>query len=105
MTDKKEVKITKLEIQLTDDKISLSTADAKKLYDALAELFAAKCVEVWHDYWTYRPYFYQTAAGSLGRTIYGGLQSSQQLGNPNLQNQCLASLSVQESTLQMAVSA
>lgn len=54
----KEVKINKMEIQLTDDKISLSMNEAKKLYEALAELFGKKTVEhVYHqDYWSYRPY-------------------------------------------------
>jgi hypothetical protein len=58
MEKQKEVKINKMEIQLTDEKISLSMNEAKKLYEALAELFGKKTVEhVYHnDYWSYRPY-------------------------------------------------
>lgn len=58
MGKQKEVKINKMEIQLTDEKISLSMNEAKKLYEALAELFGKKTVEhVYHnDYWYYRPY-------------------------------------------------
>lgn len=73
MKDQKEVKINKMEIQLTDEKISLTMPEAKKLYEALAELFGKKTVEHIHhnDYW-YRPYrwydsaFYLTAKSSLG---------------------------------------
>lgn len=53
----KEVKVSKMVIQLTDEQISLSMNEAKKLYEALAELFGKKTVEhVYHnDYWYYRP--------------------------------------------------
>lgn len=95
----KDVKITKLEIQLTDDKISLSTADAKKLYEALADLFASKRVEhIYHDYWTYRPYPY---LGSGGYSLQGGIShlSQAMCGAPSgQQNVCVSG-----STLQMAV--
>lgn len=58
MKEQKEVKVTKMVIQLTDEQISLSMPEAKKLYEALAELFGKKTIEHHydHDYWWYRPY-------------------------------------------------
>ena len=63
MEAKKDIKINKVEIQLSDDKISISLDDAKKLFEVLEKLFGTKTVEKviekYHDYWYYRPYFYE----------------------------------------------
>ena len=64
MEKKEEVRISKMEIQLAEEKIRLSIDEAKKLYDVLHDLFGKKVVEKvvehHHDYWNYRPYIYQS---------------------------------------------
>ena len=103
MTEKnqKEIKVTKLEIQLSDDKVTLSVADAKKLYEELQALFASKTVVTYHDYWLYHPYWYQQY-NPLQGAIYCASQQNLQggLSQNNFQS---ASPSVQGSTLQMSV--
>lgn len=98
MKDQKEVKVTKMVIQLTDEQISLSLADAKKLHEALAELFGKKTVEhIYHnDYWYYRPYrwygeTYLSAKSSLSE-MSAKSSAMQSLGmNDNLAKYATAS--------------
>jgi hypothetical protein len=72
MKEQKEVKVSKMVIQLSEEQISLSMPEAKKLHEALDELFGKKADEhVYHnDYW-YRPYrwfgdTYVSARSALG---------------------------------------
>jgi hypothetical protein len=92
MEKQKEVKVSKMVIQLSDESISLSISDAKKLYEALAELFGKKIVEHEHhypnDYWWYRPYkyepYYMGAIGG-GLMMLGSNQKMLNAGNLQLE--------------------
>ena len=76
MSDKSDVKISKMEIQLPDGKIHLSMDSARKLYEALTELFGKKVVEVekhhYHDHylndWWYRPYRWYSGTEIISNT-------------------------------------
>lgn len=67
----KEVEITELKIKLGRKTITLSTEEARKLHDALDELFEKEVVVKGHDhhhhspwYWHYPQWTYTSTVGS-----------------------------------------
>jgi len=74
----KDVKITSLELELGKKKVSLTIGEARKLKNALDELFATKVIHEEHhhhdypNYWWYKPSrnpFYVTCENNGGEVF------------------------------------